>query len=406
LAGARSATTTSLIPTTPIAAQPAMATAAATTTATATAMAPADPDDSHLEYTAVPGYFAQDDPATDPATFDFTQSFGLIEQPYDTDAELPKPADQYSQWERLAFKIRRLNEEAPRNVRYKLVFAGRHGEGYHNVAQATYGTELWDCYWALQDGNGTASWVDALLTPKGISQAETVARTWRQEMQRGIPLPEVHIVSPMRRCIQTANHTFAQLDLPPERPFKPVIKEVGLPPSPLTHLLFADYHPRQLLRETIGLHTCDMRSPRSAIEAFAPAYTIEPGFSEQDLLYTPTEQESPTARNARLQRFLDEIFDEQSPLGRPPPRTDYYPVTPPQTATYVSLTAHSGAITSLLAVVGHRPFELDTGAAIPLLLRIERKPGPRPQMKVDPPLHAPKCPAGFVPPSPAPPRLN
>ncbi|KAI5298361.1 hypothetical protein KEM55_003480, partial [Ascosphaera atra] len=306
---------------------------------------------SYLDYTAVPGYFAQDDPSTDADTFDFTKSFGLIEQAYDTDEDLPGDPKNYTQWERFAFKLKNLNDNAPSRIQYKLIFAGRHGEGYHNAGEQKYGTTLWDCYWALLDGDADGTWKDALLTRKGIGQAKNVHNVWIEEMRKNIPLPQVHIVSPMRRCIQTANYTFEGLDLPKERKFLPVIKE--------------------LLRETIGLHTCDMRSPKSTIEKFAPDnYTIEPGFSEQDPFWKSNEQESPTARNARLLAFLDEIFDAR--LGK---RVDYYPLLTPHAAEYVSLTAHSGAITSILAVTKHRDFTMETGSVIPILLKIERKDG-------------------------------
>ena len=29
-------------------------------------------------------------------------------------------------------------------MQYKLLYMGRHGEGYHNVAEAFYGTPAWD----------------------------------------------------------------------------------------------------------------------------------------------------------------------------------------------------------------------------------------------------------------------
>ncbi|KAI5305237.1 hypothetical protein KEM56_004938 [Ascosphaera pollenicola] len=330
---------------------------------------------TYLEYTAVPGYFKQDDPKTDPETFDYRESFGLVERSYDTDKELPGDIKNYTQWERFAVQVAHMNAQAPPNVQYKLIFAGRHGEGYHNVAQATYGNVLWDCYWAMQTGNGTASWDDALLTPLGVSQAEEVQQTWAKEMKRGIPLPEVHIVSPLRRCIMTANHTFGDLDLPHTRPFRPVIKE--------------------LCRETIGLHTCDRRSTKTVIEEFAgPRYTIENCFTENDLLWTPDVVESNTARNARFLKFLDEIFDAKNPSDK-----DYYPLMTPQAATYISITAHSGAITSMLNVTNHREFPLQTGAVIPIFVKVERKDGVRPTMKIDPPERAPQCPPGFQPPN-------
>ena len=38
----------------------------------------------------------------------------------------------------------RLNRGSGRNVQYKVLYLGRHGEGYHNVAESYYGTPLWN----------------------------------------------------------------------------------------------------------------------------------------------------------------------------------------------------------------------------------------------------------------------
>lgn len=37
-----------------------------------------------------------------------------------------------------------MNGESGDGVEYKLLFLGRHGQGYHNVAEEFYGTEMWD----------------------------------------------------------------------------------------------------------------------------------------------------------------------------------------------------------------------------------------------------------------------
>jgi hypothetical protein len=37
-----------------------------------------------------------------------------------------------------------LNNCSRTNIRYKLLYVGRHGEGYHNVAEDFYGTPAWD----------------------------------------------------------------------------------------------------------------------------------------------------------------------------------------------------------------------------------------------------------------------
>lgn len=60
-------------------------------------------------------------------------------------------------------------------------------------------------------------------------------------------------------------------------------------------------------------------------------------------------------------------------------------------AEFVSVTAHSGAITSILSVVGHRPFRLATGAVLPVFVRAEVVPGPEPPRNIDPPTRVPEC---------------
>jgi len=103
----------------------------------------------------------------------------------------------------------------------------------------------------------------------------------------------------------------------------------------------------------MGLHTCDSRSKASAIAAEFPEYQFETGFSEDDLLYDPKRRESDEERNQRLRSLLSDIFANDENV-------------------FISLTAHSGAITSVLEVVGHRKFPLQTGAVIPIVVRAER----------------------------------
>jgi hypothetical protein len=103
----------------------------------------------------------------------------------------------------------------------------------------------------------------------------------------------------------------------------------------------------------MGQHTCDRRSTATEIAAEYPQYRFEDGFKEDDLLWDPEIRESNVHRNERLNRLLHDIFatDEN---------------------TYISLTAHSGAITSILEVLGHRTFALATGAVIPVLVLAEK----------------------------------
>ena len=108
----------------------------------------------------------------------------------------------------------------------------------------------------------------------------------------------------------------------------------------------------QLLRETIGEHTCDRRSTASEIAAQFPQYRFESGFAEEDQLWDPKTRESDEERHRRLGCLLEDIFAHDN-------------------NTFLSLTAHSGAITSILEVVGHRRFPVATGAVIPVVIRAD-----------------------------------
>ncbi len=60
-------------------------------------------------------------------------------------------------WDGLARTLLQLNIDgaAHDGSSYKLVFAGRHGQGYHNVAESKYGTALWDSYWSSSPRTAT-----------------------------------------------------------------------------------------------------------------------------------------------------------------------------------------------------------------------------------------------------------
>lgn len=115
---------------------------------------------SYIQYTTVPGFFQQDDAATVPGTFSYVgfhscfslrltdtdqvaNNFGLIDQVYDTDAEFD-PAGELAGWLRFENKVAVLNAEAATGTQYKVLYLGRHGEGYHNVAETYYGTPAWN----------------------------------------------------------------------------------------------------------------------------------------------------------------------------------------------------------------------------------------------------------------------
>ncbi|KAI9885962.1 MAG: Translation factor guf1 mitochondrial [Watsoniomyces obsoletus] len=286
-----------------------------------------------FNYTTVTGYFLQDEPDTDPRKFEYnTTNLGLINRPYDSDDKYD-PDHKKTQWERFDDEVRRLNKESSKDVQYRLLYLGRHGEGWHNVAEAYYGSKAWDEKWSLLPGNGTVNWTDAQLTPLGNEQAKVAHEFWKAGIsEQHIPAPESYYVSPLYRCLATADITFSNLELPADRPFQPIIKE--------------------LLREKIGEHTCDERSSKTFIQDEFPKFTFESGFSEGDPLWKPDERETDEQQDARLKKLLDDVIGHDE-------------------RTYISMTSHSGTTNSIMRVIGHRPFSLVPGALMPVLVKVE-----------------------------------
>jgi len=93
-----------------------------------------------INYTTVTRYLLQDDPKTNASMFDFTAAnFGFINRTYPSDNNCASSADK-TQWQRFADQVVALNAAMPPNTEYKVLYMGRHGEGYHNAAESYYGT--------------------------------------------------------------------------------------------------------------------------------------------------------------------------------------------------------------------------------------------------------------------------
>ena len=159
---------------------------------------------------------------------------------------LPSPIDQAdngsTKWQTLVDKVANWNSEASSGVSFRVIFLGRHGEGYHNVAESQYGTAAWDVrsfllfaafadvvqdYWSKLEGNDSMHWADARLTDKGKQQARLAHDTWEQAIASGLPPPQAYYCSPLDRCLETARLTFGDLPLPPDRKYRPNVKEVS-----------------------------------------------------------------------------------------------------------------------------------------------------------------------------------
>ncbi|GAB7358754.1 hypothetical protein MBLNU230_g3982t1 [Neophaeotheca triangularis] len=242
---------------------------------------------SQFEFRAMPGWFVQDETAMDDQNggWDYTDpahNFGLL-----------PPLS----WPELTKALHELNSQAEtapdgrKKKQYKLLYAARHGEGEHNVAEAQYGTEAWNDYWSKLTTDGTLYWADAHLTATGEAQARRANEVFgRQFSAARMPEPQLWWTSPLWRCLQTASLSWRGLgEIEGLKTF--VIKE--------------------MLRERMGEHTCDRRSRREEIEEVfgLPGWRFEPGFKEGDELWEAERREDLGEVDARMRLVLEDLFE-------------------------------------------------------------------------------------------------
>ncbi|GJJ14515.1 hypothetical protein Clacol_008779 [Clathrus columnatus] len=296
-------------------------------------------------FTIIPGFFNEIRDNEDPE----------IQQVYNIPPRFNLIDDSPSGWDNLKNQIAELNSTAPTGTTYKVLFIGRHGEGFHNRAISQYGAEVsvyiftcsrinpfliikreeWDRLWSKMAGDETMTWgPDPLLTELGITQAKNVNRVWKEELHHNIPIPERLYSSPFSRAVHTAIISFSD-----------VIFESGsiANPNPIAII-------KEKLRERNGVSLCDKRNTRSYLLENYPQFRIEEGFTEEDELWRSDHRETDEETTIRLREALDEIFSE-----------DY-------SSTYLSITAHVGAIGAIRQVLGAPVRRLPTGGNILSLL--------------------------------------
>ncbi|KAE8231688.1 hypothetical protein CF326_g3291 [Tilletia indica] len=286
-------------------------------------------------------------------TFTTLQPSLFIYDQADTDlVSLPAVAPNFglkegTSWGDVVKEVKRLNEGGKGEV-YKLVYVGRHGQGFHNLAEAKYGTEAWDSKWSFLNGNGEIVWgPDPLLTSLGEQQADDVNEEWRLRLHNPNastdeipPLPTRLFSSPFSRALETARRTYK-----------------GVVPSGSQQLILEG------LRETIGGHTCDMRSPKSIIAKRYPEpdFVFEPEFAEPDMLFNPLIRETDEELVERLQETLSRIFAPSTGKDGDVASSDG--------AEVIAITCHSGVMQALFRLTGHRFFTPKTGALVPMIIK-------------------------------------
>ncbi|KAG8697353.1 hypothetical protein FRC08_006581 [Ceratobasidium sp. 394] len=286
-----------------------------------------------FSYEVVPGYFIQTDDSSDPATVGPNPpAFGL------------KANTSTTYWSDFTNSIAKLQKEAPRGVKYAVCWFGpvmdRGGTMYPSrFTGRKPGTTIGPCWMEMRTSHGVVA--DPELTDLGKQQAQLAHDAWVTELAKKdpVPLPTKLFLSPLSRAASTLEITFRGIllgDKGSHGTMKPLIMEN--------------------LREDIGEHTCDKRRTRTYLQGAYPDFCIEAGFTEEDELWTADHRETDDEISARLKAALDTIF------GRLLSEDD----------TFFSITAHGGAITAALRVLGHRPYALATGGVILVVIKATR----------------------------------
>ncbi|GMG20329.1 unnamed protein product [Ambrosiozyma monospora] len=270
------------------------------------------------KYSIVPGFFKQSDNNTNVKTFDYHDNLGLNDN---------------LTWSEFKQQIEDLNANAELGVSYKVLYYGRHAEGWHNVANDFYG-DAFECYYGQFDGDGNMTWgPDPNLTPKGIEQAKNNSVLIKSLIKDDFPLPQAFYSSPFTRCADTLNYTWYDIALATGYA-RPVIKEV--------------------LREVIGFGTPDLRRDRAYLEERYPDFDFEANFQFNDTLYTPDWSETYAGLKWRGRFFLDDIFTTEE-------------------STFISATAHGGIGIGIMSAAGHRPLVMSTASILPMVIKREER---------------------------------
>ncbi|KAJ4488472.1 histidine phosphatase superfamily [Lentinula aciculospora] len=272
---------------------------------------------SSRSYDCVSGFFLQDASDADSVIIGaIPVRFGLLD-------------DSNDRWFKLWQKVRTMNEKADDQTSYKVFILGRHGEAFHNVGEAKYGTQAWDDYWSKLNGDGEIIWgPDPMLTALGEEQARMVNQEWKNESTFGLSVPISRYCSPLTRATKTCLLTFD-----------------GLPTSANHPVVIVEN-----CREEYGVHSCDKRNSRTWISNHLPAFVFEQDFTEDDQIWTATERETHAHAAIRVKSVLDWIFNTDD-------------------NDFISITTHGGVINGLLTAVGRKHYALPTGGVLPIIIK-------------------------------------
>lgn len=246
-------------------------------------------------------------------------------------------------WKSLLSNITGLNENETRKI-YRLIVVGRHGQGFHNVGESKHGRAEWNDKWSKLNGDTDLTWgPDANLTTLGKQQADDMHDRWKRESMSGLSWPVSKYSSPLSRTLMTAQ------------------RSLNITDSDEVMVL-------ENLRETIGVHTCDKRSPQALIAQRFPFAHFESGFTGEDQLWKPDFRETDDMIQARATLAFGQIMQTECDLKYSESRSIHEHL---DSSPVISVTTHSGFIRNLLEVLKHKPIEISTGGIVVLVVEAQ-----------------------------------
>lgn len=133
-----------------------------------------------------------------------------------------------------------------------------------------------------------------------------------EQTKIGIPTPDVIYTSPFRRAIDTMVITFKGWFNPEDDGTRSdaskTVAKIVLEVCAVCLRALARLTPPQDLHETTGVHTCDMRRPKSVIQEQYPFLLFENGFAENDPTWTPDHRETFAEQDVRSKKALDKMI--------------------------------------------------------------------------------------------------
>tara|TARA_Y100001970_G_C14188801_1_gene834122 strand:+ start:204 stop:797 length:594 start_codon:yes stop_codon:yes gene_type:complete len=152
----------------------------------------------------------------------------------------------------------------------KTLFLIRHGHALHNELFHKIGVQAFRL----------SEVIDSPLTSKGIEQAQKLEKEWKNKTEI-----ELVLVSPLTRCLQTANYIFGNTNIP-------IVCQ-------------------EFLREyPIGEDTCNMRSQTNSLKNNFPNIDFSDIHLKIDSLWTE-ERETIEQLNSRIQTMVQYIQERK-----------------------------------------------------------------------------------------------